>query len=92
MHRSSRGSVSAFAELQIRGETLDAEPAFGPSGGLYTNDGFTVFNLGGSWRPIKPLEIFVRALNLFDRQYEEVLGYPAPGRTGYVGVRVAVGR
>jgi len=51
-----------------------------------------VFNLGGSWRPVKPLEIFVRALNLFDRQYEEVLGYPAPGRTGYVGVRVAVGR
>ena len=88
----ARGPVSAFAELQIRGETLDAEPAFGPTGGLYTNDGFTVFNLGGSWRPVKPLEVFVRALNLFDRQYEEVLGYPAPGRTGYVGVRVAVGR
>jgi outer membrane cobalamin receptor len=88
----TRGHVSAFAELQMRGETLDAEPAFGPSGGLYTNDGYTVFNLGGSWRPVKPLEVFVRALNLFDRQYEEVLGYPAPGRTAYVGVRVAVGR
>ena len=88
----TRGHISAFAELQMRGETLDAEPAFGPSGGLYTNDGYTVFNLGGSWRPVKPLEVFVRALNLFDRQYEEVLGYPAPGRTAYVGVRVAVGR
>jgi outer membrane cobalamin receptor len=88
----TRGPVSAFAELQMRGETLDAEPNFGPSGGLYTNEGHTVFNLGGSWRPVKPLEVFVRALNLFDRRYEEVLGYPAPGRTGYVGVRVAVGR
>ena len=88
----ARGPVSAFAEVQMRGETLDAEPAFGPSGGLYPNEGYTVFNLGGSWRPVKPLEVFVRALNLFDRQYEEVLGYPAPGRTAYVGVRVAVGR
>ena len=84
--------MSAFAEVQMRGETLDAEPAFGPAGGLYANDGHTVVNLGGSWRPVKPLEVFVRALNLFDRDYEEVLGYPAPGRTGYVGVRVAVGR
>jgi outer membrane receptor protein involved in Fe transport len=88
----TRGAMSAFAEMQMRGETLDAEPAFGPSGGLYPNDGYTVVNLGGSWRPVTPLEVFVRALNLFDRQYEEVLGYPAPGRTAYVGVRVAVGR
>ena len=27
-----------------------------------------------------------------DVTLEVVLGYPAPGRTGYVGVRVAVGR
>ena len=41
---------------------------------------------------MKALDVFVRALNLLDRDYEEVLGYPAPGRTAYVGVRVAVGR
>ena len=48
----------------------------------------------GTFDPITNghLDILSRALNLFDRQYEEVLGYPAPGRTGYVGVRVAVGR
>ena len=40
----------------------------------------------------KAVEVFARALNLFDRDYEEVLGYPAPGRTAYVGVRFAVGR
>jgi outer membrane cobalamin receptor len=88
----TRNGISAFAELQARGATLDAEPAFGPSGGLYTNDGHTVVNLGGSWRPVKAFEVFVRALNLFDRDYEEVLGYPAPGRTAYVGARVVVGR
>ncbi len=84
--------VSAFTQIQLRGEALDAEPAFGPSGGLYNNPGHTVVNLGGSFRPVKAVEIFARALNLFDRDYEEVLGYPAPGRTAYVGARFAVGR
>jgi len=88
----SRNHATAFAQLQVRGETLDAEPAFGPTGGLYENPGYTVMNVGGSWRPVKAVEIFARALNLFDRQYEEVLGYPAPRRTAYVGARFAVGR
>ncbi len=88
----TQGLFSGFVQLQLRGETLDAEPAFGPTGGLYTNPGYAVFNLGGSWRIVRKVEIFARAMNLFDRHYEEVFGYPAPGRTGYVGARVAVGR
>ena len=92
MDRGPTATCRRFAQVQIRGETLDAEPAFGPTGGLYTNAGYTVINLGGSWRPVKAVEIFARALNLFDREYEEVLGYPAPGRTAYVGARFAVGR
>ena len=88
----TQGLFSGFVQLQLRGETLDAEPAFGPTGGLYTNPGYAVFNLGGSWRIVRRVEIFARAMNLFDRHYEEVFGYPAPGRTGCVGARVAVGR
>jgi outer membrane cobalamin receptor len=88
----TQGRIAAFAQIQVRGQALDAEPAFGPSGGLYQNDGHTVVNLGGSFRPVKAVELFARALNLFDRDYEEVLGYPAPGRTAYVGARFAVGR
>jgi outer membrane cobalamin receptor len=88
----TRHRAAAFAQIQVRGETLDAEPAFGPTGGLYPNAGHTVVNLGGSFRPVKAVEIFLRALNLFDHDYEEVLGYPAPGRTAYVGARIAVGR
>jgi outer membrane receptor protein involved in Fe transport len=88
----ARDRVSAFAQIQGRGETLDAEPAFGPTGGLYANPGYGVVNLGGGWKPARPIEIFARALNLFDRAYEEVLGYPAPRRTVYVGARFAVGR
>jgi outer membrane cobalamin receptor len=35
--------------------------------------------------------VFARVTNLFDRQYEDVLGYPALGRSIIVGVRVAAG-
>lgn len=85
-------NAGAFLQVVIRGKALDAEPAFGPSGGLYENPGHTVANFGGSWKPVRAVELFARVLNLFDRGYEEVLGYPAPGRTAYAGARFAVGR
>jgi outer membrane receptor protein involved in Fe transport len=88
----TRGPIGAFAQLFIRGEALDAEPAFGPSGGLFVNGGRTVANIGGSWRPARSVEVFARVLNLLDRHYEEAFGYPSPGRTAFVGARLAVGR
>jgi len=88
----SRQRFGAFAQLVMRGETLDAEPAFGPTGGLYENPGYATANLGASFRVLRGVVVQGRLLNLFDEHYEEVLGYPAPGRTAYVGIRVAAGR
>ncbi len=88
----TQGTIGGFAQVLIRGEALDGEPAFGPTGGLYVNGGRTVANIGGSWRPVQSLEVIGRVLNVFDRQYEEAFGYPSPGRTAFVGARVAVGR
>jgi outer membrane cobalamin receptor len=84
--------ASMFAELHTRGATLDAEPAFGPSGGLYENPGRTIVDIGGSFRVVQGVEVFARILNLFDRSYEDVLGYPAPRRTAFAGVRLAARR
>jgi outer membrane cobalamin receptor len=83
---------AVFAQLNARGETLDAEPAFGPSGGLYENPGRTVVDLGGGYTLVRGVEVFARVLNLFDRDYEEALGYPSPGRTAFAGVRIAARR
>jgi outer membrane cobalamin receptor len=83
---------TAFATIDARGKTLDAEPAFGPSGGLYENPGRGLVDIGGSIRLTRGVEVFARALNLFDRHYEEVLGFPSPGRTAFIGVRVAARR
>ena len=86
----TRKALSAFAEVRARGEVLDVEPSFGAFGGLFESAGFTVVDVGASWRFAHGIEVFARALNLLDRPYEEFLGYPAPGRLGVVGVRVAV--
>jgi outer membrane cobalamin receptor len=87
-----RGRWTAFAGLTARGATLDAEPAFGPSGGLYDNPGYGVVDFGGGYRLVRGVEVYARVLNLFDREYEEALGFPLPGRTAFAGVRVAAGR
>jgi outer membrane cobalamin receptor len=88
----TRTRVSAFATLIARGVTLDAEPAFGPSGGLYENPARAVVDFGGSFRIVRGVDLYARVLNLFDKAYEEVLGFPAPGRTAFAGVRFAAGR
>jgi vitamin B12 transporter len=58
---------------------------------------YTLVSLEGSWsldraagrRP--GVEISVRGDNLLNRRYEEVVGFPAPGRAVYVGARVTLG-
>jgi outer membrane receptor protein involved in Fe transport len=84
------GRVTGFAEVLQRSATLDLEPNFG--GATYLCPGYTVINAGASIAAVGPLHVFVRGLNLTDRRYEETLGYPALGRSGIVGVRVAAGR
>ena len=86
------GGVSLFAAAVFRGETLDVEPNFGTFGGLFENGGYTVVNLGGSWTIVRRVTLYGRLVNAFDEAYEDTLGYPALGRTAYVGVRIAAGR
>lgn len=88
----TRDRVTIFTTVSARGETLDAEPNFGPSGGLYFNPGRTVADLGASLRVLGGIEVYGRVLNVLDEDFEDVLGFPAPGRTAFVGVRVATGR
>jgi outer membrane cobalamin receptor len=84
--------ATAFATVAMRGITLDAEPSFGPSGGLFENAARAVVDAGGSWNLRRGVSLYARVMNLFDKAYEEVLGYPAPGRTAFAGVRLAAGR
>ena len=73
-----------------RGKVADIEPNRGSP--VFQNPGFAVMALGGSYRLSSRLEVTGRISNLFDRQYEEVFGYPSLGRTASIGIRVATGR
>jgi outer membrane cobalamin receptor len=82
--------ATAFALVTGRGKTRDLEPSFADR--VFENDGYLSVELGGSLRLARQVELFGRVTNLFDRDYEEIFGYPAPGRAALVGVRVTGSR
>ena len=43
-----------------------------------------------AFAPLSRLEIFVRAENIFDRRYETVFGYGAPGLAAYAGFKISL--
>jgi vitamin B12 transporter len=55
--------------------------------GLKRNPGYARFDLSGSYRLGRGVTLYARATNLFDKQYQDALGYPALGRDMRAGVR-----
>jgi outer membrane receptor protein involved in Fe transport len=88
----SDGRLSAFVHGGGRSRVLDVEPSTGTYGGLFFAEGYNVWNAGASWRIVRGFDLFARVENLFDTEYEEALGYPAPRRGAMVGLRVAASR
>ncbi len=88
----SAGPLAAFLQGGARSTVSDVDPSFGTFGGIYDGPGYSVWNAGASWAFWSRLQLFGRVTNLFDRDYEEALGYPALGRSGMVGLRVATSR
>jgi outer membrane cobalamin receptor len=85
------GPFTAFIYGGARSRVLDVEPSLGTFGGLHYSAGFSTWTTGASVR-IRRAEVFARIENLFDREYEEAFGFPAPGRRATLGLRVAAGR
>jgi outer membrane cobalamin receptor len=81
--------ATAFVTVGGRGRMSDLEPNYAAT--LVTNPGYVNTTFGGSVA-VGRLEVFGRVTNAFDRQYEEVFGFPALGRRASLGVRVAAGR
>jgi outer membrane cobalamin receptor len=86
------GRFTGYVQGGGRSGVLDVEPSFGAFGGLFDAPGYTVWNAGASWKLVPHVELFGRVNNVFDRRYEEVLGYPALGRTGLAGFRIVTSR
>ena len=88
----SRGRGAGWIRGGGRGRVLAVEPSFGTFGGLFDAAGYAVWNAGASWRVTRRIELFGRIENLFDREYEEVFGFPALGRGVMAGLRIAASR
>jgi outer membrane cobalamin receptor len=59
--------------------------------GLTHAPGYAWFNLACSYQMVSRASLFIRVNNLFDKQYQTVLGYPALGREVLGGLRLRLG-
>jgi vitamin B12 transporter len=82
--RFTRGRVGLGANLVAVGRRADSDFA---GLGLLMNDGYTRVDARARVRIAYGLEAFIVGENLLDRRYQEILGYPALGRTLRGGVR-----
>ncbi len=55
--------------------------------GLTRNPGYARFDISASYNFYHGLFVYARATNLFDKTYQDALGYPALGRDARIGLR-----
>lgn len=53
-------------------------------------ESFALWNIRGSYRPLKHLEIFVKGENLLAQKYEINAGYPMPRATVFAGIHITL--
>ena len=72
------------------GRRTDSDFLFPPLG-LTRNAGYARFDLAGSYDLRRGITVFGRVENLFDKQYQEALGFPALGRDFRLGMKFIIG-
>lgn len=77
-----------YAQLNYQDDQLDV--FFDPNTFVSSNvklDGYTTFDLTFNWQLNPNIQLYAKGQNLFDEDYEEVLGYARPGVAFYVGMK-----
>jgi vitamin B12 transporter len=54
--------------------------------GLTRNPGYARFDVATSYNVGRGISLYARATNLFDKQYQDAIGFPALGRDVRVGI------
>jgi vitamin B12 transporter len=81
------GDVSAFAELKLSGDREDNNLSFT---GRDLLAGYTLLNIGASWKLQKNVSLLGRVNNLTDAQYQLANGFSMPGRNLFVSLNWAM--
>jgi vitamin B12 transporter len=66
------------------GDRDDVDPA---TYATVSSDGHVTADLALAWQPFEQTELTLRVTNLADKEYQEILGFPTPGRRLYAGLR-----
>ncbi len=85
-YRFHEGRGRVFGEIVFNGAMTDLDFSTYPSTRV-TLDDYTLVNVGGSYSFSDSFEAYGRVENLFDEDYEEVLGYNSQGRVAFIGLR-----
>jgi len=78
------------ASLAYVGARRDTDFDLFPAAAVTLGD-YLLASANVAYRVLPQLELFARAENAFDADYQDVVGYNTPGRTVHAGVRVAFG-
>ena len=84
--------VSANVTGYFRGQTLDIEPNYGVSGGLYRNGGYQNLGLNLNYRLTHGVTVYGYLRNALNQRYEELYGYPSPLLNFTAGAKWTFGR
>ena len=81
------GRVTAGVTGYFRGRTLDEEPTYGASNGLFWNPGFANVGINLNYTLGHGVTAYGNLRNALDRHYEEIFGYPAPRLNFVAGMK-----
>jgi outer membrane receptor protein involved in Fe transport len=76
----------------FRGKTLDVEPNYGASEGLYWNPGYEYLGINVNLRLKDRFTVYANLRNALNQRYEEVYGYPNPLLNVVAGVKWSLAR
>ncbi|MEO7651299.1 MAG: TonB-dependent receptor, partial [Bryobacteraceae bacterium] len=79
--------VSANLIACMRGETLDTEPNFGASAGLFPNPGFTNVGVNVNYHLGRGVTLYGNLRNALNQRYEEIYGFPAQRLNFVAGIK-----
>ncbi len=86
-----RARLSYAASLTYTGARIDTDFDLFPAARVRLDD-YWLANARVAYRIGGGVDLFGRVANAFDSDYVDVVGYRTEGRSGYVGVRFAIGR
>jgi vitamin B12 transporter len=81
-------NIKPAPSLNLRFDLLYVGKRFDDPSNTQLVGAYTLLNASGSFDLTPNVQIFARAENLFNRKYEEILGYGTAGRSAYGGLKV----